>query len=1131
MEKFRNAKLQMNSFSYDLLHLKKVLKMLRFTVLCFFLSLLQISAMESYSQQTRLSLNFSNHRLEDVLKTIEDKSEFFFLYNRDMIDVEQAVDINVNNKSISSVLDELLKGTDIAYSLIDRQIILSNLENNSRIMVTQARDISGKVTDSAGMPLPGVTVVIKGTTRGAITDSEGMYQITNVLGEEVLVYSFVGMRTQEIVVGNQSSINVSLIEEAIGIEEVVAIAYGTQKKREITGAISSVDANEMKDMPTMNLGQRLQGKFSGVQINQTNGEPGGGISFRIRGQASINAGNSPLVVIDGFPSLTGIESLSPNEIESISVLKDASATSLYGSRAANGVILISTKQAKVGQSEIQFTANVGLDVIPEKGRPNLMNASEFARFKKEYYEDAARYEDYAGGVPEQYQNPDQYQDGTDWFDVLLRDALTQNYNLSLVSGVADFKTAVNLNYNKQDGVILNTFSERFNARANNTFQATDKLKFGLNLGVIYQTSQITPGLSNGRNIIGSAFLMDPSLKYRNDDGTYPISFHAPGMFANPNYYLVLKQRVNPTKQLNVLSNIYGEYEVIDGLRYKLSASTDLRNTINRTFEPSTARGGMFSAPPLPPIGSYNTGNHLSWLIDNTLTYTKSIKKHNFDLLGGYNTQKATYENSNINASQYPDDEIEWINVATTRIGNAGTSAWSMISYIGRLNYNYDSKYLFSVAFRRDGASRFGSNAKWANFPSVSAGWVISDEGFMKDYPMVSWLKLRASYGEVGNNNIGNYSYLANVATVNYVFNDAVEAGRALSSMGNADLTWETTKQFDIGLDLGLFKDRVYLMYDYYSKKTDGLLYAIDIPTQSGFPNIQSNIGEFNFWGHEVSVESHILTGEFKWNANLNLSFDRNEAVRLGTNDTPIGGYANQGDENRTMVGHPLGLFWGYVFDGVYMTQEEYDTQPKHYSSMVGTARMKDVGGPDGIPDGKIDMDDMTVIGDPNPDFIYGLTNEFRYKKFDASIVFAGSYGNDIMGRVLEWTENIDGVFNMTKEMAERWRSIENPGNGQVPRTRSGTTEIYRYNNSRWVEDGSYLMAKNITIGYTLPASTRGGIKSARLFLSLQNAFFVSKYSGMNPEVSRNGLSGLRQGVDETFYPVPRTYSIGLNINL
>uniref|UniRef100_UPI003216F868 TonB-dependent receptor n=1 Tax=uncultured Draconibacterium sp. TaxID=1573823 RepID=UPI003216F868 len=1112
---------------------RKLMIIMKLTWILLLAGMLQVSA-SVYSQSVKFSFNLKNQKVIDVLNEIETNSEFRFFYQNEQLDLNRRITVQTQNASVEKILTDIFEGTDISYSIKEEKLILlvkENRVNSNKSESQQDKKISGKVTDESGSPLPGVTVIVKGTTQGTVTGNDGNYSLSNISKDATLVFSFVGMRTQEVEIGSQTSINVRLQEETIGIEEVVAIAYGSQKKREITGAVSSVNAEDMKDMPVMNVGQRMQGKFAGVQVSQTNGEPGRGISFRIRGQASINAGNSPLVVIDGFPTLTGIESISPNEIESISVLKDASATSLYGSRAANGVILITTKQAKSGQSEIQFSSNVGLDVVPQRGRPDLMNAKEFAQFKKEYYEDAAKYEGYTGGVPEQYQNPELYQNGTDWFDVLLRNALTQNYNLSLSSGISKFKSAVNLNYNKQEGVILNTYSERFNARANNIYDASENLRFGLNLGVIYQKSQITPGLSNGRNIIGSAFLMDPSLKYKNDDGTYPISFHAPGMFANPNYYLVLTQRINPTKQLNVLSNIFGEYEFIEGLKYKISASTDLRSTINRTFEPSTARGGMFSAPPLPPIGSYNTGNHLSWLLDNTLSYSQTFGMHNIDLLAGYNAQKSTYENSSINASQYPDDEIEWINVATTRVGNAGTSAWTMLSYIGRINYNFDSKYLLSVAFRRDGASRFGSNAKWANFPSVSAGWVISDEDFMDKYSNISWLKFRASYGITGNNNIGNYSYLANVGTVNYVFNDAVEPGRALSSMGNADLTWEQTNQFDIGFDLGLFKDRIYLMYDYYSKNTDGLLYAIDIPTQSGFSNIQSNIGQFDFWGHEISLESHILTGEFKWNANLNISFDRNKAIKLGTNDTPIGGYANQGDENRTMVGQPLGLFWGYVFDGVYMTQEELDSQPKHYSSMIGTARMKDVSGPDGLPDGIIDMNDMTVIGDPNPDFIYGITNEFRYRNFDATIVFSGSYGNDVLNRVLEWTENIDGVFNMTKEIAERWRSPENPGNGNIPRTRSGTTELFRYNNSRWIEDASYIMAKNITLGYTLPMNEIEQIKSARLFISLQNAFFVSKYSGMNPEVSRNGLSGLRQGVDETFYPVPRTYSIGLNINL
>lgn len=1107
--------------------------MMKWSVFFFCLGIIQSWAGDVYSQQTRFSLKFEGTKLVNVLNAIENQSEYYFLYNEDFVDVNKTVDVQVKDLKIEQVLDQLLESTGIVYSIHDRQIVLTHMGDANPVFISQnEKQVRGKVTGSAGDPIPGVSVVVKGTTSGTITDADGNYSLPAVSPNGTLVFSFVGMRTLELPVAGKLVLDITMEEETIGIDEVVAIAYGTQKKSEVTGSISSISTEELKDMPSNNIGQKIQGKFAGVQIYQTSGEPGGsGLSFRIRGQASVNGGNSPLIVIDGFPSRTGIDALSPTEIESITVLKDASATSLYGSRAANGVILVTTKQAKNGEKNIEFNAYAGVDIVPDRGRPDVMNAQEFAQFKKEYYEDKALYEGYTGGVPAQYQNPSQYKDGTDWFDILLQDALTQNYNLSMSSGVANLKSSVNLNYSKQEGVVLNTYSEKFNARANNIYAASEKLTFGLNLGITYRKSQITPGLGNGRNIIGSAFLMDPSLKYKNDDGTYPISFSAPGMFANANYYLVLKQRVNPTKQLNVLANAFAELELIKGLKYKISANADLGNTVNRTFEPSTARGGMFSAPPLPPIGSYGTENHLSWLLENTLNYDMTIEqKHNVSAFLGYSAQKTSYESSKINASQYPDDEIEWINVASTRVGDASNTEWSMLSYIGRLNYNYDSKYLLSFAFRRDGCSRFGANAKWANFPSVSVGWVASDESFMKNFDKISWLKLRASYGEVGNNNIGDYTYLATVATSNYVFNNSIIPGRTISKLGNDNLTWETTKQFDLGFDLGMFKDRIFFVYDYYHKSTEGLLYSTNIPYQSGFGSIDSNIGEFKFRGHEFGLETRNMVGKFQWNTSLNVSFNRNEAVKLGTNNTPIGGYANQGDENRTEVGQPLGQFWGYVFDGVYMTQAEYNSQPKHASSMVGTVRMKDVGGPEGVPDGVINMDDMTFIGDPNPDFIYGITNSFAWKNFDASIVLAGSVGGDIMNRVLEWTENIDGVFNVTKEVAERWRSEDNPGKGNIPRTRSGTTELFRYNNTRWVSDGSYLMAKNITLGYTVPVKLSNLVKSARVYLSVQNAFVITGYDGLNPEVSRDGLNGLHFGVDETFYPVPRTYTIGLNVN-
>ena len=993
-------------------------------------------------------------------------------------------------------------------------------------------NISGRVLDETDQPLPGATVLEKGTDNGTITDYEGRFTLS-VADDATLVVSFVGYVQQEVKVNGATDLIIRLEADLTNLEEIVVVGYGTQIKRDVTGSLAQIDAQELSEIPVPSVAQQLQGRLVGVQINENSGEPGAALSFRVRGAASINAGNSPLIVIDGFPTTSGLETLSPNEIESISVLKDASASSLYGSRAANGVILVTTKQAKPGQKSIEFNAYTGIQVVPERGRPDLMNAREFAQFKKEYYEDAAIYEGYTGGVPQEYANPEQYgpNDGTDWFDILLRDALTQRYDLTIYTGTKDLKSVINLGYNNEEGVVLNSYSNRFNARANNIYNASDKLTLGVNLSISHIRSQVIPGIGNGRNILANAFNMDPTIEYRNEDGTYPISFSRPGMFPNPNYYLVVTQRKNPRKETALLANLFGEYEITDGLKYKLSINANTGNTINRSFTPSTARGGLGNPPPQPPIGSYGTDNFQNWLVENTLNYNKTFyEKHNLEALIGYTAQKFSSENSLINASEYPDDNIEWINVATIRIGSAEFSESSLLSYLGRINYNYDGKYLVSFAFRRDGSSRFGSNTKWGNFPSVSLGWVLSDEQFMRGIEDIELLKLRASYGKVGNNNIGDYTYLASLSTDNYVFGGQVVAGRSLNGIGNANLTWETTTSYNLGLDLDLFGGRVSFTYDYYWKKTDGLLYGVDIPIQSGFNNITSNIGEFNFWGHEFSVFSRNLTGKLKWNTNFNISFDRNKVIKLGTNDAPIGGYNLFWDDNRTAVGNPIGLFYGFINTGVYMTQEEFDTQPVGANSMVGTARFADISGPDGVPDGIIDAHDRTFIGDPNPDFIYGITNNFSFGDIDLSIVMAGTVGNDISDNHFQSSENFDGVFNIRRGYADRWRSPENPGSGHYPRTRSGTTADYRNFTNRQVFKGTYLAVKNITLAYNIPLQEHKFIKTARVNISTRNPFIFTKYPGMNPEVGISGLNGLNQGRDFTSYPIARIYTVGLNVS-
>jgi TonB-linked SusC/RagA family outer membrane protein len=986
------------------------------------------------------------------------------------------------------------------------------------------RAVTGTVIDLNGEPVIGANVVEKGVaSNGTVTDVNGKF-VLNVPPGATLTVSYIGYVTQEIAVKGRTALNITLAEDTKALEEVVVVAYGTQKARAVTGAMSKLNTEELSDMPVSNIGQKLQGKFAGVQIYQANGEPNAGLSFRIRGQASPNGGNSPLIVIDGFPASTGLETLSPDEIENVTILKDASSAALYGSRAANGVILITTKAAKAGKTQIEFSANVGWQSVGKRGRPDVMNAQEFAQFKKEFYEDAAIYEGYTGGVPEVYQHPESVQDGTNWYDVLLRTAQTQNYNLSLTSGTEKIKSSVNVGYNKTEGVLLNTYSERFNGRANNRFDATERIAFGLNLSASYLKGQIPPGVGGLSNIIAGAYWMDPQLKYKNDDGTYPIAFSQPGMFGNPNYYLVLQKRESPSTQAISRNNFYTEIKLIDGLKYRLSGNMEIFNRTYREWVPSEVNGRLFSAPPRPATGLYQTQKHLNWLAENTLSYDRTFAdKHHVDALLGYTTQNKKDESTSISATNYPDDEVSWINAASSRVGTGSTSEWSMISYLARLNYDYMGKYLFSASFRRDGCSRFGPDSKWANFPSVSLGWIASDEEFLSNTDPLSYLKLRGSYGKVGNYDIGNYEWVPEVSSGNYVFNGAIASGRAPSRIGNSALTWETTEQYDLGLELGLFKDRIFFVYDYYWKKTDGLLYNIDIPYQAGFGSIRSNIGEFHFWGHEFGLETRNMVGEFKWNTQLNITFNRNKAVKLGTNNTPIGGYVNVGDVNRTEVGKPLGLFYLYVNDGVFMTQAEYEAGPKHASSMVGTVRMKDIDG-----NGIIDTNDRDFVGDPNPDFLYGITNDFAWKQFDANIVIAGAVGGDIIDGQLEGTENIDGVFNVTKEVAERWRSESNPGKGNIPRTRAGTTELFRYSSTRMLCDGSYLMVKNLTVGYTVPFKTNPYVNSLRIFLSGQNLLTLTGYTGVNPEVNANGSDGLRQGVDTSAYPTARVFSMGVN---
>ncbi len=996
--------------------------------------------------------------------------------------------------------------------------------------VARTVQVSGRVTaadNNAG--LPGVNVLLKGTTTGTVTDAQGAYNLTVSDGNGTLVFSFIGYVTQEVALANRNSVDVSLTPDAKSLNEVVVVAYGTQRRADVTGAVATVGAQEIRDIPVTQFAQKLQGKTPGVQILQNTGIPGRGMSIRIRGAASISGSSQPLYVVDGFPIVGDISNINPDEIEAFSILKDASATALYGSRASNGVVLITTRRATEGRSSVSFNAFYGVQQVPERGRPDMMNAQEFAQYENEVFQEKIRLGQ-ATSIPTEYQNPAQYAgQGTNWYDLLLRTAPIQSYSLSLTSSKDKLSTAATLGYISQDGVLLNSNYKRYSARLNSDYRVNDKLTVGVNIAPSFATNDTPNSDGNifGGGIIQSAIATSPLAPAINPDGSLPLTATSPGLFPNPNWYNVVQIVKNNTRTGRILSNAYLNLEPLKNLNFKSSINIDYTNEQFNSFTPSTS-GGLFSAPPIQTSATQRNNIFYSWLTENTLTYQRSVGNHTFDALVGYTAQKFRQDFGNISATGFANDKIQTLNAGTQFSPSFDVQEWSLVSFVSRLNYNYKGKYLLSASFRRDGSSRFAPNAKYGNFPALSAGWNVSDEPFMARIPVISSLKLRAGYGLNGNFNIGNYGYLARATATNYPFNNALGNGTTVSNIGNNNLSWEKSTQLDIGADIGLLKGRIFLTYDYFYKTTSDMLLNVGVPRESGFGSITDNVGKFEFRGHEFAISTQNLTGKLRWSTDFNVTFIRNNVLDLGPY-TPALPRSDANGPNITQIGSPIGSFYGYQFLGIYKTQEEFNSSPKYLGtdgpSMVGTVKYADLNG-----DGVITVADKTIIGNPNPKAVYGMTNTLSYGNLDLGVVMAGQVGNDIQNRTLEYIQNLDGVFNVTSDVARRWKSVQDPGDGVHPRA-VVSSGLARTTNSRWVTDGSYLTVKNITLGYTFPLRTNNYLRSVRAYASVQQAFVFTNYKGANPEVNDSGTNALVQGVDYTSYPVPRTISFGVNMNL
>ncbi|SKD07658.1 TonB-linked outer membrane protein, SusC/RagA family [Chitinophaga ginsengisegetis] len=1080
-----------------------------------------------------IAVKLDHAGVKESLLTIQAKSGIrFVLPEKLLAGLKQKITIDSDHSTVKYLIEKVLESTNLDYKLVEGYVVI-----DTKPVPQAPGKLSGRVVDEKGAPLPGATIRALETGQVVQSDANGDYTFNLKPGNYTLEVTYVSFRSQKsnnvvIKEGKTTSLDFSMQLADNKLTEVV-VSYGKQKSREITGSIATVDASSLQDMPVTQFAQQLQGKVAGVQVSQTSGQPGRGMGFIIRGAASFYSSNQPLFVIDGNPITGSINNINPAEIESYSFLKDASATALYGSRAANGVVLITTKHAKPGDAKIEFSSYYGLQKIPTGKLPKMMTAREFATFMKERAEDGLKYEpgySVSADYHAAYDNPEQYGEGTNWFKLLTRTAPIQSYDLTVRTAREHSSSTVIAGYQEQQGVLINTGTKLYSMRFNQDFTTeNNKLKIGFNLAPSYRMDHNNRLNSDGvGGYFERFFEASPLVSPYNADGSYTRNVSSPGMVAYINPLATYELTNDDYKTTRILGNIYLNYEFLPGLSIKGNLAADKGAETRKYFQ-----SGLVTGTQGQTTGTSSAVDNGSWTAEGNLVYNRTFfKDHNIEALVGYSAQEFSTYNNTLTGLGFTSDDIEYLGAATSVTGSSGAGSYSLLSTIGRVNYNYKGKYLLSAALRRDGSSKFGENTQWGSFPSVAAGWIVSDESFMKNVKGVNFLKLRASYGITGNNFFaGNYDPQATIGTYYYNFNNVITQGQTINRLPNKDLRWERNKQFDIGLELGVLDNRLTFTYDYYRKLTDGLIQQRSIPTSSGFNQIIFNVGELKMWGHEFSVSSKNLTGSLKWNTSLALSFDRNLITNLVDPGYIRRNVTVSSDYYRQQVGHHLGEFYGFVFEGLYKDAADLANSPKYLSttakpngnSDIGTIKVKDING-DGVID---DVNDRTFIGDPTPTFTGGIVNNFRYKNFDLNIDMTFSVGGKILNAA-KWAyqTNMDGSRLPLAAAADRWRSEENPGSGVYPRTKSGTTAMGRQVNSQWIEDGSYLTAKNITLGYTVPLRN-AMIKNLRVFASIQQAFVLTGYSGMNPEINVGGsdpTSGV--GVDENAYPIPRTFSLG-----
>lgn len=1112
------------------LGMRKILFMAKFLLLFLAVSTLQAFAAVTYSQSARLTLEMENATVAQVLSAIEKETQFYFTYSVNEIDTRSKVSVRAKNESVETVLNQIFSPGEIRYTINDRHIALYKAASKGHAGAPAGQQktltVKGQVKDTRGEPVVGASIVVKGTTNGTVTDMDGYYTLSNVAEGQTLSYSFIGMKTQEIKAG-KTTIDVVLQEDAIGLNEVVAIGYGYVKKKDLTGAVSTVSAEDMVMGGTVsNAAQALQGKTAGVQVSQSSKAPGGTISVRVRGSNSISSTNEPLYVVDGFPSTEGLN-INPNDIESMQILKDASATAIYGARGANGVVLITTKRGKAGENKISYNGYVGAQKV--------QNPFEFIDAKAYMNLQNALYQEIEGqeGNPNGAYTPSQLQSDvdTDWLKECTRIGWVQDHNVQFRGGSEKTKVLTSLGYYMQEGILKNTDFNRISGRVNVDQTINDFIKAGATMYAHREKSKYQEYSGNivNSNVLLSVMSYDPTVLPYNSDGSYG---RVPGGRGDNPLANLLERRNDMTND-KFNGTAFVEVTPFTGFSAKATAGVELLHNFRGTYLPAstTYQGSIDNG-----VATTYDYSATRQVFEGILNYMHTFGgMHDLNVMLGYTYEKFSAEYRSINAKDFSTDLFGWNNLGAaaqkTSIGSNKTENM-LVSFFGRANYTFRDKYLATLTVRRDGSSRFGANNHWGTFPSGSVAWRASEEDFVRNWGVFSNLKLRAGFGVTGNERIGDYASYALMSTNHITLDGSTNVtGTHLnqSSAENRDLKWETTSQYNIGADLGFLDGRLSVTLDGYWKKTKDLLLKVKLPMYTGFTYGQQNIGSIQNRGFEIDLTSHNLTGEFVWDTKFNFALNRNKVLDLGengdiyiTSSKPVGTVS---EEQFAVVreGKPLGSLFGYVYAGVMQEGETYAPQP---NAKPGDPKFVDLDG-----NGKIDSNDRTIIGHASPDFILGLTNNFAWKGFDLSIFFQASVGNDLLNMTrmnLEWKRTVEAL--------DRWTPAHT--DTDIPRNGFYYSQYGGYINDHFIEDASFLRLKNLTVGYTIPF--RKVVSSCRVYFAAENLFTITGYSGWDPEVDTKAneaskASGSTQtanagaGLDFNAYPAMRTFTVGMNI--